>query len=112
MDKYILVVHSNATAGNDDAYNKWYDDIHLGEVLQITGFTAAQRFKVTGAPAAGGPPTHQYLAIYELETDTPQVSLDGLGKAVSSGKMTMSGAIDMTNTAASLYGPITARVTK
>lgn len=113
MGKYILAVNSNAVEGKDAEYNEWYNNVHLGEVVALPGFVAAQRFKVADvAPVAGGSPAHTYLAIYELETDNPQASLDALGAAVSSGEMTMSDAINITDVAACLYGPITDRVTR
>lgn len=40
MSKYVLLVHSNAVDGQDDAYNDWYDNTHIGEVLQVPGLVA------------------------------------------------------------------------
>ncbi len=112
MGKHILAVHSNATEGKDTEYNDWYNNVHLGEVLQVPGFVAAQRFEIADvAPVAGGAPSHQYMAIYELDTDDPQASLDALGASVRDGTMTMSDAINTSDVAACLYGPITDRVT-
>lgn len=111
MGKYVLVVNSNATDGKEDEYNAWYNDVHLGEVLQVPGFVAAQRFSVAAEPTAGDAPEHKYLAIYELETEQPQQSLAALGEAVSSGKIAMSDAINMRDVAATLYGPVSDRVT-
>ena len=97
MNKYIMAVYSNAVAGRDDDYNKWYNDIHLGEVLQLPGFVAAQRFAVTGEPVSGKAPAHNYLAIYEMEANDPQACLDTLSKAVASGKLNVSDAIEPVN---------------
>jgi len=36
MGKYILLVQSNATDGKEEEFNKWYDEIHLGEVLRVS----------------------------------------------------------------------------
>lgn len=112
MNKYIMAVYSNAVEGRDDDYNQWYNDIHLGEVLQVPGFVAAQRFAVAADPVRGEAPAHKYLAIYELETDDPQASLDALGEAVAGGNMNISDAISMNDAAACLYGPISDRVTE
>jgi len=111
MNKYVLVVHSNATDGKEDEYNNWYNNTHLGEVTQLPGFVAGQRFAVAAEPTAGEAPKHKYLAIYEMETDDPQQALAVLGEAVSSGKMTMSDAINTQDVAATLYGPVSDRVT-
>ncbi len=109
MGKFILVVQSNATTGADDEYNDWYNNTHLGEVLQINGFTAAQRFAAKGDPIAGSS-SHRYLAIYEMETDDPQAALDALGAAVREGSIHMSDAIDTSGVSAVLFEPISGRV--
>lgn len=60
-----LIVLSNAADGRDDEFNDWYDNVHLGEVLALGPFTAAQRFRL--APEQISPQQHRYLAIYEFE---------------------------------------------
>ncbi len=108
MGKHILLVQSNPTDGNEAEFNKWYDEIHLGEVLEVQGFSAAQRFKVEGEPATGAP-DHRYLAIYEIEAEQPQNALDALNKAIAGG-MNLSGAIDLANVSAVLYSPLGERM--
>jgi hypothetical protein len=60
-----LIVLSNAADGRDDEFNDWYDHVHLGEVLALGPFTAAQRFRLV--PEQLFPQQHRYLAIYEFE---------------------------------------------
>jgi len=55
VEKYIIAVYSNPTEGNEDAYNQWYSDTHLAEVLQVPGFVAAQRFKLDEDQAPATP---------------------------------------------------------
>ena len=108
MDKYILLVHSNPTDGKEAEFNEWYDEVHLGEVLEIQGFKAAQRFKVAvepGMDATG----HGYLALYEVEAEKAQDALDALGKAIGGG-MNLSDAIDLANVSVALYSPLGERV--
>jgi hypothetical protein len=109
MSKFILVVQSNPTKGADDDYNDWYNNVHLGEVLQVDGFSAAQRFAVKGEPVAGAA-SHPYLAIYELETDDPQAALDALSAGVRDGTIHMSDAIDTHDVSAVLFEPISGRM--
>ena len=110
MGKYILLVQSNPTDGKEAEFNRWYDEIHLGEVLEVQGFKAAQRFKVEGEPATGAP-DHDYLAIYEIEATQPQDALDALNKAVA-GDMNLSDAIDLANVSAVLYSPLGDRISQ
>jgi hypothetical protein len=109
MGKYILVVQSNASSGADAQYNDWYNNTHLGEVLGVQGFTAAQRFAVKGDPVSGAA-SHQYLAIYEIESDDPQVTLDALSTGVRDGSIAMSDAIDTDDISAVLFEPISGRM--
>ena len=109
MGEFILVVQSNATSGAEDEYNDWYNNTHLGEVLQVNGFTAAQRFTVKGDPVSGSS-APRYLAIYEMETDNPQAALDALSAAVRDGSIHISDAIDTSDVSAVLFEPISGRV--
>ncbi|MFN3232835.1 MAG: hypothetical protein ACE363_11860 [Alphaproteobacteria bacterium] len=106
MGKYVFVVQSEPTEGNEDAYNDWYDNVHLGEVLTVPGFVAAQRFKVQD-----GSEGLQYLALYELDTDDPQASLAALGAGIKAGDIHMSDAINGPTIQSTMYGPIGERMT-
>ena len=109
--KQILVVISNPTPGQEAEYNRWYSEQHLGDVLRVPGFVAAQRFKLDfdGAKSLPGP----YLAIYEMETEgstaDPKATFAALAKAAESGQMPMTPALDTVNMVASIFTPITER---
>ena len=71
MPTHRLVVFTEPTAGREDEYNQWYDEVHLKEVLATEGFVGAQRFALSDAQigdVAGAAPS-RYLAIYEIEAD-------------------------------------------
>ncbi len=52
--------------GKEIAYNSWYDEIHLHDILNIPEIKKAQRFKPLPQNNIVKSP---YLAIYEIETD-------------------------------------------
>ena len=52
MAKHVLLVFSNPTEGAEEDYNRWYDEVHLPEVVQTDGFVSAQRFKLDAAASA------------------------------------------------------------
>ena len=54
MTKHTLVVLTNANEGADDAFNDWYTNTHIGDILALEGFTAAQRFKLSETQLAEG----------------------------------------------------------
>jgi hypothetical protein len=60
----LLVVMLEPHEGYDELVNRWYDDEHLAERLEVPGILSARRYvAVEGEP--------KYLAMYEL--DTPAV---------------------------------------
>ena len=61
MSKSILVVKTAPDSPEGaDAYNDWYDNTHLGELLAIEGCVSAKRY---------GPENGAYLALYEFDCD-------------------------------------------
>ncbi|HIG41076.1 MAG: hypothetical protein ABGY96_27755 [bacterium] len=44
--KQIVLVLTEPTEGNEDEFNRYYEDVHLDEVIETTGWTFAQRFKL------------------------------------------------------------------
>jgi len=106
MTKHVLLVFTDPVEGRDDEYNQWYNDVHLGEVLQTPGFVRAQRFKV--ADTMPGVTDHEYVAIYELETDDPGAAMKALSG--SAGQMTMTDAIDLKAAKMSLASEVSALV--
>jgi hypothetical protein len=101
-----LIVFSQPSPGRDDEYNRWYDEVHLREVLEIDGFVAAQRFRLgdaqIGEPGSESPAP--YLAIYEIEAESLEAALEKLDAA--SGTMDMSDALDLGTARAIAYSAI------
>lgn len=57
---YLLAVSADVARGAESEFNRWYDDVHLPEVLACPGFVAASRYEcVHGEP--------RFLALYDLE---------------------------------------------
>ena len=42
--KQIVLVLTEPTEGEENEFNRYYEDQHLGEVLETTGWKSAQRF--------------------------------------------------------------------
>lgn len=103
-----LVVLSRPVEGRDDEYNDWYTNQHLRDVLKVPGFASAQRFKIKGEPVAGEP--WEYLAVYEIDHEDPQVVLADLGKRAGGEQMPMSPAL-ASELYCVLYEAITDKVT-
>jgi hypothetical protein len=96
MGRYLLVVSSDAVAGQEDEYNSWYDGQHIPDVVAVPGVTSGRRFEID--PASPVKPEAKYLAIYEFEAENPADLLVEFGKRAKAGQMYVSPSLD-TNTA-------------
>ena len=117
MPRAIMLAFTEpADSADDDAYNAWYDDKHLHDVVNVPGVVAATRYKLAKGiellPGALEVP-QRYLAIYELEADTEE----GLGKfaeelkaALTDGRADIHVSMDMTTLGAAFALPIGPRL--
>jgi len=110
MAKYTFVVLTNAVEGKDDAFDEWYTNTHLGDVLAVPGFVSAQRFKLADTQRARPPHPFRYLALYEIETNDLQKTLDELGKRSGTQAMVLTDTM-APGTQAHIYEAITPVVT-
>ena len=76
MAKYMIIGLNGPVDGdgNEDAYNRWYDEVHLPDLKAVPGIMSARRFKVL-SPDSQWP----YAAVYEIETDDLPTTLQGMG---------------------------------
>ncbi|MFF0814641.1 hypothetical protein ACFYVR_05725 [Rhodococcus sp. NPDC003318] len=87
MARGIIYVESGPISPErEEEYNKWYDEIHLPDVVATEGYVSARRF----APVADGGP---YIAIYEIEGDDLQAIYDRMYEAYNAGKFRMSDSL-------------------
>ena len=101
MSKYLLLLQSNALSGREDDYAKWYDEIHIPEVLTQAGFRSAQRFNVSGELA--GVCAHHFFVIYEIEIDG---NPDSWLKSLKESQMELTDAFDVDSPFGVLLQPV------
>lgn len=95
MSKFVLLVFSTPVDGADTEFNRWYDQEHLPDVLDVPGFVAARRFRFLEAKSSAQEvPDFRYAAIYEIEADDPQTALQCLRGRVQSGQVGISASFD------------------
>ncbi|WP_159235368.1 DUF4286 family protein [Mycolicibacterium vanbaalenii] len=106
-----FVVLSNPIEGEDDKFNKWYDEVHVPEVLEVPGVVAAQRYALAGLDVLGEdlptqppPPTHRYLVIYELDRE-PQAVMAQFVERMSSGELSLSETLDLSTVSFNCWTP-------
>jgi hypothetical protein len=88
-DGTLFVVLTNATEGDDDTFNAWYNDRHIPDVLAVPGFIAAQRFTVASAiPGQTSP--WRYLSLYEVAPENLDASMAELQSRAGGEQMPLS----------------------
>jgi hypothetical protein len=102
-----LLVYTNAAPGKDDAFNDWYDNTHLPQILALPMVVSAQRFKLSpmgvDAAAAGAqddtslPLPHSYLAVYEVTGD-PAVAAQTIIDGCVDGSIELDESFDVAST--------------
>ena len=63
----IMVVMMDVEPEHEAEFNRWYDEEHLVERLEIPGYVSARRFKLE--EGSGG--VLKYLCIWELDDASP-----------------------------------------
>lgn len=106
MANVKMLVYTNALSGKDDEFNRWYDTIHIPEVIQLTKAVAAQRFRVSKAQP-DGPGPYRYLAIYEFEVDSKE-AYESL--TASTEKMNLGDSLDQSGAKVVFYDDLGPRV--
>jgi hypothetical protein len=102
MAKYVYVVLTNPVEGKEDAYNDWYDNTHLADVLRL-GFSSAKRFRLANIQQNTD---YKYLAVYEIETDDINGVSSAMIKAAGTPALPLSDALDLNSLQAWFYEEI------
>lgn len=103
MPRSVMVVFSNpASPEQEDEYNRWYTEKHITDVVgSVPGIVKATRYKVNkDVGSATGAPNNpcSYLAIYEIEGETPadlKAVAAALSAAIQAGQVDISPALDL-----------------
>jgi hypothetical protein len=79
-----------------EEFNEWYDTTHVDEMCDIPGITAGRRFVLSNAQMMPPDATrHEYLAIYEFDTDDVQQMVAELGDRMANGTIHLSDVVQL-----------------
>ena len=70
QSRHLVLVLSEPREGQTEEFDRYYEQDHIDEVLQTTGWTRGQRFKLTDEVGASCP--LPYLALYEAWAEDPK----------------------------------------
>jgi hypothetical protein len=89
MPRGIIYLETMPVSSDREAeYHKWYNDVHLAEIVSVDGIVSARRF----APTDGNGP---FIAIYEIDCDDLDAVVQRLGELGAGGKMSSLELLDM-----------------
>jgi hypothetical protein len=60
MTEWLLVVDVTVDPEVEGAWNDWYDNKHLPEIVECPGFVSGARYRASGNDSA------RYLTVYEI----------------------------------------------
>lgn len=113
---YISMVYSNATPGQEDEFNRWYDRIHAPVMIEGGDFVWAQRFELNDKGVAGkGSPslrTRQFMVMFAFETNDIDAALKEVNARLAMPRNTRSPSIDYGSLQAVTWralGPVTTK---
>jgi hypothetical protein len=115
MANTTLLVYTNPVKGQDDAFNDWYDNTHIPQILGLPMVVSAQRFKlqptnVDGTEAGSLVDTsaalpHAYLAVYVVTGD-PTVAVQAITDGCIDGSITLHESFDVTGSLSIIAAPL------
>lgn len=82
MPKYLMLALNGPVGGQEEEFNRWYNEDHVPELLTIPGFVAARRYKILNGKIPESA-NWSYVAAYEIETDDLPGTLAGMGQKLS-----------------------------
>jgi hypothetical protein len=103
--RYQMLVFSSPTAGQQAEYNKWYEALHVPDVLRVPGFISGRRFLSLDPEQRplGLPP---YLVEFELGSGDLKVTSQDIGARIRDGRTRMSPSFDGTTVKGLFITPI------
>src|SRR5438445_231301 len=90
QNRYAYLVMSDPLPGREFDFNDGYQNMHMGDLVQLPGWTGAQRFRHAPTPSTSPPPRlafTKYLVIWETEGTNAQGLQDASIAAVKAGQI-------------------------
>lgn len=66
---YAYIVMAGAKEGRSAAYDAWYEDRHIPDVLRIPGFVSAARYRPAATQRGGARLDHDFMTVFQVEAD-------------------------------------------
>jgi hypothetical protein len=104
MPHHYLLAMTNALPGQDVEFNRWYDERHLSDVMNVPGVVRALRLQAIDG--LRGPLSWNYVTLYELDTEDPAGLLQELSSRAGTDLMPLTSAMDLGTAGAAILQAI------
>jgi hypothetical protein len=95
MGKHILMAFNGAKPGEEEEFDRWYDAVHIPEILAVPAFVSARRFRIVDSKVKGSD-AWTNVSLYEIETDDLPAALGALHAAISPTSPAVNNAVSAT----------------
>lgn len=104
--RYMGLVLASPAAGRAADFEKWFNDVHIVDVIKAKDFKSGQLFRLD-RNLDGKFPT-QYVAVYIIETDDMDAVRADMARLEKNGGMRFEGsdAVDMSSLLGSVFVPV------
>ena len=81
MARFMLIAINGPTAGpgDEEAYNKWYDEVHASDLMSVNGAVSVRRFKIKAQNRID----KSYVNVTEFEAENAAVVMAELAQKAS-----------------------------
>lgn len=112
MKNYRMIALSTPFPGRELELEQWYDAQHIPDSLKLTGFVAAQRFRIDEQPRGIEVPAWKVMVIYDIESDDIEATLGQIPQVVRTPAMPITDALDMSTALRIVAQEVAPRVLK
>jgi len=114
----LLILTCGTQDGTDqEAFNRWYNEVHVPDILTIEEFESCRRYKVARArlyPGVLAQPDHEYAAVYKIRARSEEDlerAVERLNELGASG-ISVNPDFDNSRTMASFLLPVSKEIEK
>lgn len=94
MAKAQYVVLTSAHSGQQEDFERWYDECHLDDVVSVEGVYSATRYRLHQHVAGLDAPTWCSLAIYDIDAEDPEAVIARISAQAGTPEMPTSDAMN------------------
>jgi len=105
MTRYVYMIMTAPKEGQEAAFNTFYEQQHIPDVLRVPGFVGCRRLRLSSElPSSEG--AAPYVALYDIETDDLPGAIAELRRRLGTPDMPTSNTSEPSRAARYLYDVI------